>query len=73
MSDSADRETRIKAMEQHIEQLERETRAEQAKTEERIGVDRQVEQELQTVRPHSDAPSRAGVTPSGSGADGERG
>ena len=73
MSDSADRETRIRAMEQHIEQLERETRAEQAKTEERIGVDRQVEQELQTVRPHSDAPSRAGVTPSGSGADGERG
>ena len=73
MSDSADRESRIKAMEEHIERLEQETRAEQAKTEERAGIDRQVEQELQTIRPHSDAPSRAGITPSGSGADGERG
>ncbi len=26
-----------------------------------------------TVRPGSDAPSRAGITPDGSGADGERG
>ena len=45
-------------------------RAEQAQ---RSGVDREVEQELQTVRPGSDAPSRAGITPDGSGADGERG
>ena len=41
--------------------------------EERHGIDKEVELELQTVRPHSDAPSRAGITPSGSGADGERG
>ncbi|WP_428390199.1 hypothetical protein [Lichenicoccus sp.] len=47
-------------------------RAEHA-AEERHGIDKEVELELQTVRPHSDAPSRAGITPSGSGADGERG
>jgi len=49
------------------------TRAERAKANERGGADREVEQELQTVQPGSDAPSRAGVTPEGSGADGERG
>ena len=42
-------------------------------TEDRHGVDKEVELELQTVRPHSDAPRRAGITPSGRGADGERG
>jgi len=57
----------------HIEQIEAETRAEHEKAEERSGIDREVEQELQTVRPGSDAPSRAGIVPDGSGADGQRG
>ncbi len=33
--------------------------------------DSAVERETQTVRPHGDAPSRAGITGGGSGADGE--
>ena len=33
----------------------------------------EVERELQTVRPNSDAPSRSGVTPTGTGADSQRG
>jgi hypothetical protein len=61
------------AREAHIRKIEADTRAERAKADERSGADREVEQELQTVRPGSDAPSRAGVTPEGSGADGERG
>jgi hypothetical protein len=61
------------AREAHIRKIEADTRAERDKTRERSGVDREVEQELQTVRPGSDAPSRAGITPDGSGADGERG
>jgi hypothetical protein len=56
----------------HAEQMERKA-AERAKAEDRTGIDREVEQEVQTVRPGSDAPSRAGITPDGSGADGERG
>ena len=35
--------------------------------------DRDVAAMTRTVQPHSDAPSRAGVTGAGSGADGERG
>jgi len=61
------------AREAHIEKIEADTRKERAKAEERSGIDREVEQELQTVRPGSDAPSRAGVVPDGSGADGQRG
>jgi hypothetical protein len=62
-----------KAREAHIKKMETETRAEREKAKDRSGIDREVEQELQTVRPGSDAPSRAGITPDGSGADGERG
>ena len=59
--------------ERHIEEMEEQARKERAKAEERTGIDREVEQELQTVRPGSDAPSRAGITGPGSGADAERG
>ncbi len=68
-----DHDKRMKAAREHIERLERETAAERQKAEERVGIDREVEREVQTVRPGADAPSRAGITPSGSGADGERG
>lgn len=61
------------AREAHIEKIEADTCAERHKTDERTGVDREVENEMQTVRPGSDAPSRAGITPDGSGADAERG
>ena len=64
-----DREARIEKMKEHTRKLEEETRAEYAKAEDRTGIDREVEQEVQTVRPGSDAPSRAGITPDGSGAD----
>ena len=56
-----------------IEKIEADTRAERHKAEERIGIDRELEQETQMVRPGSDAPSRAGITPDGSGADRQRG
>ena len=59
--------------EAHIKRMEREAQQERDKAKERKGVDREVEGELQTVRPDADAPSRAGITPGGSGADGERG
>ncbi len=61
------------AREQHIIEMEEQARIERDKAKERVGIDREVENETQTVRPHSDAPSRAGITPGGSGADGERG
>ena len=64
---------RMKAARANIDRLEREAEAERQKASERVGIDREVEREMQTVRPGSDAPPRAGVTPSGSGADGERG
>lgn len=67
------RTQRIAEMRRHAERMEREAAAERAKAEERSGPDREVEAELQTVRPGSDAPSRAGITPGGSGADAERG
>jgi len=60
-----------KAREAHIEKIEADTRKERAKAEERSGIDKEVENELQTVRPGADAPSRAGVVPEGSGADGD--
>ncbi len=59
--------------EAHIKKIEADTRAERAKASEREGTDREVENELQTVRPGSDAPSWAGITPDGSGSDGQRG
>jgi hypothetical protein len=68
-----DREQERKEREAHIEKMEADTRKERAKTEQRSGIDKEVEEELQTVRPGSDAPSRAGIVPDGSGADGERG
>jgi hypothetical protein len=68
-----DREQERKAREAHIEKIEADTRKERAKAEERSGIDKELENELQTVRPGADAPSRAGVIPEGSGADGERG
>lgn len=57
----------------HIKKMEQETEREREKVKERIGIDREVENELQTVRPGADAPSRAGITPAGTGADSERG
>jgi hypothetical protein len=60
------------AREAHTRKIEADTRTEKQKAEQRTGVDREVEQETQTVRPGSDAPSRAGITPDGSGADGQR-
>ena len=69
MNETTEREER----EAHIRKMEADTQRERDKTSERSGIDREVEQELQTVRPKSDAPSRAGITPDGSGADGERG
>jgi hypothetical protein len=68
-----DHEKEQKAREAHVEKIESDTRKERAKTDERSGIDKEVENELQTVRPGADAPSRAGVVPEGSGADGERG
>lgn len=59
--------------EAHIRQLNQEAAIERDKAKERSGIDREVEREQQTVRPHSDAPSRAGITPAGTGADGEKG
>lgn len=67
----ADREEEIRAREAHIEKLEAEARKERAKAEERTGVDKEVEDEIQTVTPGADAPSRAGIVPEGSGADGQ--
>ncbi|HQT76068.1 MAG TPA: hypothetical protein PLD10_03365 [Rhodopila sp.] len=61
------------AREAHIRKVQADTRAEAEKAEERTGIDREIEQELQTVRPGSDAPSRANITPDGSGADRQRG
>lgn len=68
-----DREQERKAREAHIEKIDADTKKERAKAEERSGIDKEVEKELQTVRPNADAPSRAGIVPEGSGADGERG
>jgi hypothetical protein len=62
-----------KDREAHIRRMQREARAERDKTNRRTGIDRQVENELQTVRPGSEAPSRAGISPTGTGADNERG
>lgn len=57
------------AREAHARKMEEDARKERAKAEERTGIDREVEQETQAVRPGSDAPSRANITPDGSGAD----
>jgi hypothetical protein len=57
--------------EKHIRQMEKQAQIERAKAEDRTGIDREVERELQRVRPGSDAPSRAGVSPTGTGADNE--
>lgn len=59
--------------EEHIRKMQQDAQRERDKAKERTGVDREVEDELQTVRPGADAPSRAGIVPEGSGADGERG
>lgn len=59
--------------EAHIKRMEREAQQERDKSKERTGIDREIERETQTVRPGADAPSRAGITPTGTGADSERG
>ena len=61
------------AREEHIRKMEEDTKAERNKASQRTGADKDVESELQTVRPGADAPSRAGITPDGSGSDGQRG
>jgi hypothetical protein len=62
-----------KDREARIRRLRQEARTERDKAKERTGIDREVENELQTVRPGSDARSRAGISPTGTGADNERG
>jgi hypothetical protein len=62
-----------KDREARIRRLRQEARTERDKARERTGIDHEVENELQTVRPGSDAPSRAGISPTGTGADNERG
>ena len=59
--------------EAHIKRMQREAQQERDKSKERTGIDREIERETQTVRPGADAPSRAGITPTGTGADSERG
>lgn len=49
--------------------LLQETGADAAPDARDAATDRDVELEMQQVRPHSDAPSRAGISGSGSGAD----
>ncbi len=61
------------AREAHIRKMDKEAQTERDRARQRSGVDGELERESQTVRPGSDAPSRAGITPGGSGADGERG
>jgi hypothetical protein len=61
-----------KPSDDRAEQTRRETEIERKKASERQGVDREVESITQSVVPGSDAPSRAGITGSGSGADSER-
>jgi hypothetical protein len=62
-----------KGREAHIKKMEQETERERDKVAERTGIDREVENELQTVRPGADAPSRGGIKSAGTGADSERG
>lgn len=62
-----------KDREAHIRRMQQDAQKERDKAKERSGIDRAVENELQTVRPGSDAPSRAGISPTGTGADNERG
>jgi hypothetical protein len=65
-------EKQRRAREAHADRMQREAQAERDKTKQQTGSDRDVEREMQTVRPHSDAPSRAGITPGGSGGDSQR-
>lgn len=58
--------------EKRIAENERQAEIDRQKTRERRGADREVERELQTVRPDADPPSRAGITGPGSGADSQR-
>jgi hypothetical protein len=48
---------------------ERDHRSPEEKAKADAKVDHEVELITQTIQPHSDAPSRSGITPSGSGAD----
>ena len=57
----------------HARRMEEQARQERAKAGQRRGADREVERETQTVRPGSAAPSRAGITEIGTGADSQRG
>ena len=65
-------EQKRSARQAHIEMIEADTRKERAKAEERSGIDKEVEDELQTVQPGAKAPSRAGIHQEGGGADVER-
>lgn len=58
--------------EKQIADNQRAAEREREKARERRGADREVERETQTVRPGADAPSRAGITGPGSGADSQR-
>lgn len=71
--DESSMERSDKGREAHIKKMEQETERERDKVEERTGIDREVENELQTVRPGADAPSRGGIKSAGTGADSERG
>jgi hypothetical protein len=60
------------ARQAHIEKIEADTMKEHAKAEERSGIDKEVENEMQSIQPGAKAPSRAGIVQEGSGADVER-
>jgi hypothetical protein len=65
----ADADQERQARQAHVEKIEADTRKERAKAEQRTGIDKEVENELQTARREPTLrPGREG-----SGADGERG
>lgn len=55
--------------EDRIQENLRQAEIERGKAQERTGKDADLEKMTTTVVPGSDAPSRAGITPPGSGAD----
>lgn len=69
-SDEASPDEREQTNRQQIGGHDHRTSADKAAADARI--DHEVELITQTIQPHSDAPSRSGITGSGSGADGER-
>jgi len=69
-SDEVSPEERGQTNRQRIGEHDHRTSADKAAADAKI--DHEVELITQTIQPHSDAPSRSGITGSGSGADGER-